>query len=130
MEIEIFSLCDYSQDFQGKLIIVGTFDTIFGVNFPLVFPACSVAARLRFHKGEEGQHNIRITFVDSNGVEIVPSINGDLNVQMPPDLDSSTFNLSITIGQLQFDNIGKYYVQFYIDGEQKRSLPLYVRRRT
>ena len=34
MEIEIFTLCDYAQDMKGKLVLVGTFDTIFPKQYP------------------------------------------------------------------------------------------------
>jgi len=36
MEIEIFTLCDFAQDNNSKLTVVGTFDSIHSKQFPFV----------------------------------------------------------------------------------------------
>ncbi|MDB6032554.1 MAG: hypothetical protein JWM16_2892, partial [Verrucomicrobiales bacterium] len=38
MEIQVAVLCDAATDYQGKLNILGTFDTIFTAQMPAVHP--------------------------------------------------------------------------------------------
>jgi hypothetical protein len=47
MRAEIFTLCEYAQvGADGKLNIIGTFDTWFSATLPVVIPQLSVAVRL------------------------------------------------------------------------------------
>ena len=34
MIVDIFTLCDSAKEYQGKLVIVGTFNTISAIQFP------------------------------------------------------------------------------------------------
>ena len=80
MEIEIFTLCDFAQDNQSKLTIVGTFDSINAKQFPTQHPACSIACRLRFSSKEAGEHTFKLRLIDSDGKEIIQSIEGNMNI--------------------------------------------------
>jgi hypothetical protein len=60
MEIDIFAVCDFAQDVAGKLTVVGTFDTIFVPELPAVLPICSIAARVRLQKKDDGLHSFKI----------------------------------------------------------------------
>ena len=46
MELISASLCDFASDYQGKLCVLGAFDTIGAKQYPAVHPQCSVALRL------------------------------------------------------------------------------------
>jgi hypothetical protein len=126
MDIEIFSLCDHAQDFQGKLVIVGTFDTIWAKKFPSMHPSCALAARIRFTAEEAGRHALNLLIVDMDGRNIVPPLTGELNVARPRAGDTVTVNFVITIGQLRFQKPGRYSIDFLIDNTRQRSLPLLV----
>ena len=67
MKCELLTLCDASSDYNGKLCILGTFDTIFAAQTPTVVPSCSIASRLRFEKGEEGDHSLKLNLVYRDG---------------------------------------------------------------
>ncbi len=54
MDIQIAILCDAATDNNGKLNILGTFDTIYSAQLPATHPQCSIALRMTFSKGEEG----------------------------------------------------------------------------
>lgn len=58
MEIEIFSLADFAQDNQSKLTVVGTFDSINALQFPVQHSSCSIACRLRFAAKEAGSTHL------------------------------------------------------------------------
>ena len=126
MDIEVFSLCDFAEDFNGKLVIVGTFDSIMLPQFPANFATCSIASRMRFEVVEGGKHRLKIAILDPNGGNLVPPLEGEFEVKVPSGLDSAVFNFTINISQIQFNAPGKHAVVLFIDGRQVRSVPLLV----
>jgi hypothetical protein len=126
MEIEIFTLCDYAQDNNGKLIIVGTFDSIQSKIFPAKHPACSIACRLRFSKKEHGPHSISVRFIDQENNELVQPLEAELMIHPPKIGEHSTINFVINYNNIEFKNPGRYSFELYLDGEWTSGLPLYL----
>ena len=126
MEIEIFTLCDFAQDNQSKLTIVGTFDAIHSKQFPVQHPACSIACRLRFGIKETGDHTFRLRLTDSKGKEIIQAIEGNMHIGNPPNGQFSSINIVINFNQLQFESAGRYSFELFIDGEWRSGLPLFL----
>ena len=86
MEVQVATLCDSAHDYNHKLCIMGTFDTICSTHLPVVHPQCAIALRICFKPGDEGDHEIAINFIDDDGKPKMPSIQSRINVQLPPDL--------------------------------------------
>ena len=128
MDIEIFTLCDYAQDYGGKLLVVGTFDTIFSPVFPAAHGQCAIALRLRFEPTEVGEHRVSIVLVDADGREL-NRVDGQLNVRTKPQQTFATANLALTIRNLPFQSAGDYAFNLGYDGEHVTALPLLVRLR-
>jgi hypothetical protein len=128
MNIEAFLLCDAATDQQGKLNILGTFDTIFTKQMPAVHPACAVTMRIRFEKIEEGDHPIRIHIIDEDGKSIGPKLQANVNVSIGDDADSTATNLILNILNLKFEKCGQYRIDLAVDNQVKASLPLYVKQ--
>lgn len=128
MEIEIFTLCDYAQDYSGKLLVVGTFDVITSQNFPCVHPSCSIAGRLRFSEKEVGPHELKLRLTNSSDLDIVPPIEGQIQINKPEVGNYSTINFAITMGQLKFESAGKYSIQLYIDNDWKSGLTIMLHK--
>lgn len=126
MEIEIFTLCDFAQDNNGKLIIVGTFDSIAAKTFPVRHPACSLACRLRFAKKEFGPHTATIRFIDQQNAELVQPLEAEIMVGEPKIGDHSTINLVINYNNIEFKNPGRYSFELYMDGEWRTGIPLHL----
>ena len=124
METEIFTLCDFAQDAGGKLTIVGTFDQIGSKTFPVVHPSCSLACRLRFAEKESGEHDFTLKLVDAKGKEVIPSIEGKINVAIPPNIKYSAINIVGNLNQLKFEKEGRYSFELYVDGNWVTGLPL------
>ncbi|HET6723133.1 MAG TPA: hypothetical protein VFH07_10300 [Chitinophagaceae bacterium] len=124
MEIEIFTLCDFAQDNGGKLIIVGTFDSMQAKSFPVRHPACSIACRLRFSKKEFGPHTVTVRFIDSQNNELVQPLEAELMVEQPKIGEHATINLVINYNNIEFKNAGRYSFELSMDGEWKSGLPL------
>jgi hypothetical protein len=126
MEIEIFTLCDFAQDNNSKLTIVGTFDSIHARQFPVQHPACTVACRLRFAAKEAGDHDFKLRMIDSTGKECIQPIQGNINIPVPPNDQSVTLNLVFNFNQLQFPTPGRYSFELYLNGDWKTGLPLFL----
>ncbi|MBP6025026.1 DUF6941 family protein [Ferruginibacter sp.] len=126
MEIEIFTLCDFAQDNQSKLTIVGTFDSINAKQFPVLHPACAVACRIRFAAKEAGDHDFKLRLVDITGKESIQPITGTINIPVPPNGQVVTINLVANFNQLQFAKPGRFSFELYIDGDWKSGLPLFL----
>jgi hypothetical protein len=128
MNLEAFLLCDAATDQQGKLNILGTFDTIFTKQMPAVHPACAVAMRIRFEKIEEGDHPIRIHIIDEDGKSIGPKLQANINVSIGDDADSTSTNLILNIQSLKLEEYGRYRIDLAVDNQVTASLPLYVKQ--
>ena len=128
MEIQVAVLCDSAADYQGKLCVLGTFDTIFTSQMPAVHPQCSIALRITFGKAEEGKHTMKLNFVDEDGRSIMPPIPIDVDVVVPEDSIFLSRNFLINIQQLKFDKPGLYSIDIALDGRQEGNIPLLVKQ--
>jgi hypothetical protein len=128
MEIEIFTLCDFAQDNMSKLTIVGTFDSINAKQFPVAHPFCAIASRMRFSAKETGDFDFKLRLIDSEGVEIIKPIEGNINVGAPLNNQFTTVNFVVNFNQLQFSKAGRYSFELYLDGEWKTGLPLILNK--
>ncbi len=126
MEIQVAALCDSAVDYEGKLCLLGAFDTIVAAEVPAIHPQCSVALRLVFRKEEEGTHAVRVNFVDEDGRSIVPPLETVFDVELPDDFFFATRNLILNIQQLPFEREGLYAVDVNVDEKQAASIPLQV----
>jgi hypothetical protein len=126
MNIEAFLLCDAATDQHGKLNVLGAFDNIFAHKVPLLYPACAIAARIRFDKAEEGEHSILINIMDEDGVSIGPKPQGKISVRVHDAAGTSVANLILNIQRLEFKRYGKYWIDLDVDGTIQASLPLQV----
>jgi hypothetical protein len=126
MKIEVFALCDAAVDYAGKLSLLGAFDGIFARETPVVHPQCAIALRVRVPRAEEGKHHLAINFIDADGRPVMPGVNANFEVRIPPERDSVSVNLVLNIHQLRFASFGDYAVDLTIDDRPEASLPLVV----
>jgi hypothetical protein len=129
MKIEVFALCDAAVDYAGKLSLLGAFDGIFARETPVVHPQCAIALRVRVPRAEEGKHHLTINFIDADGRPVMPGVNANFEVRIPPERDSVSVNLVLNIHQLRFTTFGDYAVDLVIDDRPEASLPLVVVQR-
>jgi hypothetical protein len=125
MKVEIFALCDFAQaDATGKLNILGVFDRIFGRQAPITHPLCALAIKMRFDKIEEGQKRARLSFIDTDGNSVMPTMEPHIQVVVPPHETTATGQIVVIIQQLKLPNFGEYSIDLAIDGRQEASIPL------
>lgn len=127
MKIEAFVLCDAATNQQGKLNVLGAFDTVYAQKVPTVFQSCSIALRIRFQEIESGSHSIACTVADADGKLIMPKIEGNLNVKFSAESHSSALNLIFNIQKLKLERFGEYTIDLAVGARQEASIPLYVK---
>ncbi len=128
MNIQVAVLCDAATDSNGKLNILGAFDTIFTQQLPAVHPQCSIALRATFSNTEEGAHKLTISFVDADGRSIMPNFPPiPVDVVVPEEAHFISRNFIINLQQLKFETPGSYSIDIALDGKEQASIPLLVR---
>ena len=128
MNIQVAVLCDAATDDNGKLNLLGSFDTIYAPQLPAVHPQCAVALRITFLPGEEGRHNLTLNFVNADGRSIMPNFPPvPVEVTLPEDAHFVTRNFIVNIQQLRFAEVGAYSVDIRLDGQSQASIPLLVK---
>jgi hypothetical protein len=127
MNIQVAVLCDAATDDNGKLNLLGAFDTIYTQQLPAVHPQCSIALRVTFSHEDEAAHKLRLNFVDADGHSIMPGIDIPVEVVLPGDSHFGTRNFIVNIQQLKFENPGLYSIDVSLDGQTQSSIPLLVK---
>lgn len=129
MNIQVAVLCDAAtDDNNGKLNLLGAFDTIYTPQLPATHPQCSIALRLTFSSGDEGKHELRLNFVNADGHSIMPDFPAiPLEVTLPEDMHFATRNFIVNIQQLKFDEPGLYSIDISLDNQPQSSIPLLVK---
>ena len=124
--IQIATLCDAATDYNGKLCILGTFDTITASQMPAVHPQCSVALRVSFSRFLEGPHQFHLRFVDADGKPVMPVVEMSADIAVPSDYTFQAKNFILHIQHMQFDRPGQYAIDVDLDGNHITSIPLLV----
>ncbi len=132
MDVQLSALCDSAVDYAGKLIVIGTFDTISAPQLPFALASCSVALRLVFREGSEKkeQHSLRVDLADEAGNFVVQPLEGTFEMKLEPGTPFISNNFVFNFFRIQFERAGMYDFHVTIDGRKRASLPLRVMHRT
>ena len=120
-------MCDAATDDNGKLNLLGAFDTIYTQQLPAIHPQCAVALRVTFLAGDEGKRQMKLNFVDADGRAIMPPIDIPVEVALPEDMHFGTRNFIINIQQLKFETPGLFSMDVSLDGQLQANIPLLVK---
>ena len=127
MNIQVAVLCDAATEDNGKLNLLGAFDTIYTPQLPAVHPQCAVALRVAFMSGDEGARQLKLNFVNADGRAIMPPIDIPVAVALPDDVHFLTRNFIVNIQQLKFAEPGLFSVDVRLDDESQAGIPLLVK---
>ncbi len=118
MDLQIASLCDFAAEYQGKMVVSGTFDALAAKATPIVHPQCSLAMRFCFTPEDAGDHELTITIIDEDGNAINDKmpIKGAMPVQVPDNVAFVSRHLIVGFQGLQFPRPGVYSVDILVDG--------------
>ena len=128
MNIQVAVLCDAATEDNGKLNLLGAFDTIYAPQLPAVHPQCAVALRITFFAADEGQRQLTFNFINADGHLIMPNFPTlPVAIRLPEDMHVLTRNFIVNFQNIQFAEAGLYSVDVRLDGKSQASIPLSVK---
>ncbi|MCB1235350.1 MAG: hypothetical protein KDM91_09785 [Verrucomicrobiae bacterium] len=125
MHAEIFTVCDAATVQQGKLNILGSFDTLTFGSFPYRYPAFCIVAKVRFSIDEIGSHTVEVRWMDADGeiVDRYPVAECEVDFTPGRDIWQHVFHLS----EKEFYAPTEYQLQIVVDATLLASIPLYIK---
>lgn len=117
MKIDIFTLCDSAQEYNGKLVIIGTFNNISAPQFPALHPGFSLVARIIFDETEKGIHQINFSIKKNDAdIYIMPpeQMTADTTETQGKD---ATINIVAKGDDIVIPAAGSYTVSLKVDGK-------------
>ena len=129
MTTEMLTLCYSARPSpNGELHILGATDIIFVPQFPIGI-SCSLVAKLRFRKIEEGLKEIRFSIIDSDGNAVLPAPPPQqIDIQIPMGASSASAAIVVGISNLQIPRAGEYEIGVAVNGRQEMTVPLFIRQ--
>lgn len=126
MKLEAFLIADAATDSQGKINVLGAFDTIYAKQIPVVHPALSIVIRLRLHPDEAGEHDLQISIKNNQNDDIVPPLIGKFGVNPDRKDKEVRANIILHMQTIEFREYGELWVHLTIDGDLFSTIPFYV----
>ncbi|WP_419165991.1 DUF6941 family protein [Candidatus Palauibacter sp.] len=126
MEIVLATLADCANTSNdGKLNLMGLFDTLYAANVPVTHPSMQLVLRIRVEPAEiDRQHELEIRCMDADGEELF-KVKGGFSVQALPGR-AATFNHVVGINNLTFQKYGGHTVSIFVNRDLKETLEFEV----
>ncbi len=114
------------MDYNSKLCVLGTFDTIGSRAVPIVHPQAALALRICFRAADEGSHKLAIRMINEDGTDIMQPLEAAIDIALPEGADFLTRNMILNFQPLRFEKAGTYSFEVAIGGQVLASVPLRV----
>lgn len=121
MQIEIFTVCDNAQNYQGKTVIVGTFNKIISKQYPFVYQGFSIVGRIAYE--ECGEKEYTLSFISPTGINVIEPLNWKMHVNANEGVEYADFALALN--QIRFEAPGIYEIKLETE-ELTRIFKLYL----
>ncbi len=117
MRVALCKFCDYACRVDGgKGCLIGMFDTIGGMRFPLRHPTFFIAVEFEFDPFEGGKEaEIRIVLIDEDGKELM-ALEGRFLIPKSPDGRPVTLFETFRVDGLEFPHPGPYRLDVHYHG--------------
>jgi hypothetical protein len=90
---------------------------------------CTLVAKVRFDKGEEGMKSFVFRFVDMDGHPVVPiKTPNPFEVQIPPAATSVSAGSVLNIQPLILPSFGEYRIDLLVNEISVGSIPVFAHR--
>lgn len=134
MNVTLAVLADFAnKSVDGKLNILGVFDTIYAESYPAVHPEMKLVIRFEMHPAEtEEAKKVQIQLRNDRGAKL-SEVAADLQVQVPPGVRGAgemvTADIILSLAGLPIDQPGTYEFVVLVSGEVKRTVPFKAMQR-
>ncbi len=111
---------------EGKLNILGIFDTIHAATFPAVHPHMQLVIKFDAPSADAGKaKTLDIKFMDEDG-KLLFEIHGNLTLGPGRSGERFKFDHILTVNGLKFERAGSYEFKIFVDGRDLKEVPLRV----
>lgn len=136
MDVALALLADFAnQSADGKLNVLGVFDTIYAPQYPALHPEMKLVIRFRLHPAEleEPPKRIQIQLRDDLGKKVA-ELGGEIKVAIPegaarPSGEMVSSDFILGINGLPLEHPGSYEFVVLVNGDVKASVPLKAAQR-
>jgi hypothetical protein len=126
MEVDLAVVADAANVSQeGKLNILGVFDTIWAREFPFRHAAMVFVLRVRADFTDQGAHELEIRLMDADGAQLFKA-EGPLKVPGGPPGRPIKPHVIMGLSGISFPGPGDYSFEVKIDERHLKSVPLWV----
>lgn len=126
MDIQVATLADAAQDYNSKLVVIGTFDTIGSRVLPVVHPAAALALRICFRQADEGNHKLSIRLIDEDGNNSMQPLEAAIDIKLAEGAEFVTRNMILNFQPLRFEKAGLFSFEVTVGEQTLASIPLRV----
>jgi hypothetical protein len=126
VEVDLAVVADAANVSQeGKLNILGVFDTIWAREFPCRHAAMVFVLRARADFTEQGAHQLEVRLIDADGAQLFKA-EGPLHV--PHGIPGRPIRPHVILGLagISFQKPGDFSFEVTVDNRHVRSVPLHV----
>lgn len=123
MKIDILTVCDNAQEYNGKLVIVGALNEIVVPKVPAIIPELTVVARTIIEDEAAERHEIEITASNATTGKdgLLPPFKTILETK--GNTGKTVYsNVIVRMNNLTIPEAGKYVVKFRIDTSESETL--------
>ncbi len=126
LRVEMFTLCDGATEQEGRISLVGTYESIYAAGFPCVLPQVTVVLRVRFWPQDGGLHAFRLVLTSPDGKSLGVLLDAMASIQSFNDDRSTACNLIARLQNVQIEAPGEHTFDFYIDDKMEGRLPVNI----
>jgi hypothetical protein len=126
MEIDLAVIADAANVSQeGKLNVLGVFDTISAREFPFRHAAMVFVVRMTADFTEQGTCKLEVRLMDADGGQVFKA-EGPMEVSGGAPGRPAKPHVIIGLSGISFGKPGDYSFEILVDGQHMKSVPLYV----
>ncbi len=126
MDLTLAVCCDAANvSREGKLNLLGIFNSIHAARFPATHPHLSLVLRVEARMGDEGTHPLEIKLVDEDGQQLF-QVGGQLQLQGARPGRPMTAQTVMDINHIQFPRPGTFTFEVFLGGRHLRSVAIHA----
>ena len=126
MEVDLAVVADAANVSQeGKLNILGVFDTIWARDFPFRHATMVFVLRVRADFTDQGVHTLEVRLIDADGAQLFKA-GGPLKVPAGEPGRAVKPHVIMGLSGINFSKPGDYSFEILVDERHMKSVPLYV----
>ena len=126
MKLNFAHICDYaSLSENGKVNIMGIFQSFFTKSVPFTYPQFFIVTNSTVNRSGNLKQSIRF-IRDKDGQDIISPLEFNVSATQPSASGESKVGVLARLNNVQFDEVGSYTVQIFIEEEKVGEAKFFV----